>query len=84
MTIEVVLPSGKFATLRPILWGDWLRAINVVRELPMLNIDTVLMIECVQIDGEPVTYSQLQALDIRDGLAISRMIGEALTAPVKA
>ena len=82
MTTEMILPSGKFATLRAITWQDWL----VVKQVMLKNqtIDPVVLLaaRCVQIDSAPITVTEALALDVRDGVALSKAISLLINGPV--
>jgi hypothetical protein len=81
---EIILPSGKFASIREIKWLDYVMAETLIQAYPHLHMGTILLVYCVKIDGEPVTYDQLTGMDIRDVLPLIGSIYTSLTSPVEA
>jgi hypothetical protein len=83
---ETVLPSGAFATVRPLLGRDLLVA-NRFREELGQDITYTLMCLAITVDGKPLHYEQLLDMDMRDILALQRIlspyIAGAITFPGK-
>ena len=68
---EVVLPSGKFASMRPVLALDIL--LSLTKDFPNVG----LMERTVTIDGERLTYEQYLAMDAVEFMPILGMVAEA-------
>ena len=68
---EIVLPSGKFASMRPVLALDIL--LSFTKDFPNVG----LMERTVTIDGERLTYEQYLAMDAVEFMPILGMVAEA-------
>lgn len=77
---ETVLPSGRFAKMRPLTGKDYLCAIESTRV--GLDITFCFIAIGVQIDDEPVRYDELIEMDIRDVFALIRLITPFVAGPV--
>lgn len=63
--MEIVLPSGRFASVRRIKWWDRVMCHSDSKG----NIDVYVMalaIRCVTIDGEPLSIEQAKDMDIEE------------------
>lgn len=76
---EVVLPSGRFATLRPITWWDKAICANASSDLLVLG----LACRVVTIDGEPLTFQQAQEMELLDANPLIGLICDELIAGMK-
>lgn len=76
---EVVLPSGRFATLRPITWWDKAICANASSDMLVLGIAT----RVVTIDGEPLTFQQAQEMEIAEANPLISLICEELIAGIR-
>lgn len=76
---EIVLPSGRFASIRPITWWD-----KVICSNPSTDV-LVTGIACrvVTIDGEPLTFAQAQEMHVAEANPIISSICEELIAGIK-
>jgi hypothetical protein len=77
---EIVLPSGKFAALRPITWWDRVLSVHANTDMMVLLIATRIVL----IDGAQLTLEQAQAMDLQDAQPIINSICEDLVAGYKA
>ena len=76
---EVVLPSGRFATIRPITWFD--RAVSR-DDNPEFWIFR-LALRVVQIDGNPLEFHQAAEMLIEEAQPIINVIANQLTVAAK-
>jgi hypothetical protein len=74
---ELVLPSGRFARIRPMVWGDFIAAMGQGELM-----STVLITRCVTIDDQQLTVEELLAADPREIFPIHRIVSEDLGAIV--
>ena len=81
MIREIVLPSGKFASIARITWRDWLFVQTVIRSVPTSDLIVLLAEQCVRIDGAAITYAELLDLDIQDALVLFNTINRAIAGP---
>lgn len=70
--VEVVLPSGRFATCHTITVLDWMAATRATE--PMLE----LAMRCVTIDGEKFSIEQLLELPLEEYWPILNMVAKKL------
>ena len=77
---EIVLPSGKFATLRPITWWD--KVVCATESTDTL----VFLIACrvVKIDGAELTFEQAKLMTLEDAQPIINSICAEMVAGLKA
>ena len=75
---EVVLPSGRFVNVRPILWGDLLVAFKRAGNDQMMVI-TVLAELCATIDGQPVSVDECARMEAQEFMPIMTLINDALS-----
>lgn len=72
---EIVLPSGRFARIRQILWEDFVLSydqdINVMA--------TKLAARVATIDGASVTVEELMKFDLGEFMPINQIIGTIAT-----
>lgn len=66
--IEIVLPSGKFARIRPILTVDFLLAANAEHMIAALVASNTL------IDDEYVTYQEVLEMPLEDAMPLLDLI----------
>lgn len=66
--IEIVLPSGKFARIRPILTVDFLLAANAEHMMAALVASNTL------IDDEYVTYQDVLQMPLEDSMPLLDLI----------
>ena len=78
-TREVVLPSGRFATIRPITWLD--RAVSR-DENPEFWIFR-LALRVVEIDGAPLEFAEAAGMLIAEAQPIINVIAAELTVAAK-
>lgn len=69
---EIVLPSGRFASMSPIFVCDLIR----VQSLEGLPLIAVLCSFCVAIDDEPLTIERVMAMEAAEFSPISAMVSE--------
>jgi hypothetical protein len=69
-SIEFVLPSGRFATMRPLKWSDLVCAYN---ENAMVMI-TLLMARTVKIDGKEVSCLEFMDMDAEEVNVIANIV----------
>lgn len=68
---EIVLPSGRFARMRPVLALDILLAFKM--DFPQVGV----MVRTVTVDGEHLSYSQYLEMDASEFMPILGMVAEA-------
>ena len=66
--IEIVLPSGKFARIRPILTVDFILAANAEHMIAALVASNTL------IDDEYVTYQEVLEMPLEDAMPLLDLI----------
>lgn len=71
---EIVLPSGRFASFRPITWGDLIASHS---ENGHKMIATMAALVC-QIDGSPLTVEQVAEMTLGEFMPIVNIIGEMM------
>lgn len=72
---EIVLPSGRFARIRPIKWEDFVLSYDT----DLYKMITKLTTRCVTIDGTGLTYQQVLDLDLDEMLPINTLLGDMAT-----
>lgn len=81
--IELLLPSGKFARVRPIKVRDYLA---VRRELKGLADDADIvvcyLVRIATIDDESLTYDQWLEMDMHDFSKVKQSIGAVINGPI--
>ena len=77
---EIVLPSGRFAKIRGLTGKDYLEAVKASREGQDMSF--VMVTLAVTIDDKPVTYQDLQDMDLRDVMTIMPEITKFLSGPI--
>ena len=75
--IEIVLPSGKFARIRPILTVDFLLAANAEHMIAALVASNTL------IDDEYVTYQEVLEMPLEDAMPLLDLINSKLSSANK-
>lgn len=71
---EIVLPSGRYARMRPLTWMDLVTSYdsNPFAMLAKLALSTV------EIDGENMTADDISGMGMEDASPIMAMIGDAM------
>ena len=77
---EVVLPSGRFAKIRGLTGKDYLEAAKP--ENKNLNMAFLFVTLSVTIDEQPVTYREMEEMDLRDVMAILPEINKFFSGPI--
>ena len=77
---EVVLPSGRFAKVRGLTGRDYLEAAKP--ENKNLNMAFVMVTLSVTIDDQPVTYQDMEEMDLRDVMVILPEINKFFSGPI--
>jgi hypothetical protein len=76
-TKEVVLPSGRFASIRPLTWLDRVKTYSVVDlEERLIR----LAVRCVTIDGAPLSREQADEMELTEAQPIIEEICKAMIA----
>jgi hypothetical protein len=68
---EIVLPSGRFATLRPLKWADRVMTYGLPEVEQRIM---ALAVRTVCIDGEPLTMQQAQEMELTEAEPIIQAI----------
>lgn len=82
--MEIVLPSGKFAEITPITWGDWCVIRDVMNKVAGVDFIAVVISLHIPIDGEKLELRQVMGLDVRDGRMLENEIKKLFHGPVLA
>jgi hypothetical protein len=79
--IEIVLPSGKFATIRPLAGTDYL----IAKKASDNGLDLMFSLICVavRIDDKALLYTDLLQMDLRDIMSIQKALNPFIDGPVK-
>jgi len=72
---EIVLPSGRFARVRPIKWEDFVLSYDA----DLYKMITKPTVRCVTIDGAALVYQEVLDLDLDEMLPINHILGEMAT-----
>ena len=73
---EVVLPSGKFASMRALIVDDVLFATSMTTV--QFGVTLLIITRVIQIDGLPVTMPQLLQMSMKELAPILRIVAEAV------
>lgn len=83
--VEVVLPSGAFARIRPLrLWDRIVVAREVLASGQPDEFVYRLVARMLTVDEKPVTFEELAQLDLRDYQAVEAAAAKFMTGPVQA
>jgi len=76
---EVVLPSGRFAKIRPILWGDMVAAYDTNTYVMV----TKLAARLVSIDEHVVSMEELLNMEAEEFMPINEMLCKSMSSALK-
>lgn len=77
---EVVLPSGRFASMRTMTWGDLVACYDTVN---VARMSAKLAACLVSIDGQPLTIDQIMQMEAAEFFPINEIICKEITAALK-
>lgn len=78
---EAVLPSGKFARMRPLTGRDYLEMLKAAGQ--GLDGGFALIASSVTIDDRPIAYAELLEMDFRDVARLMALVTPLMAGPVK-
>jgi hypothetical protein len=81
---EIVLPSGAFCRIRRLTGADLVRLNleKVGKSDDKADPSFTLLTYCLHIDDKPVTYDQLEKMDLRDVMVLSRELNILIGGPI--